>query len=137
MLGKRVLVPPHQSPDKPTHSLWIDTVHLCNSDCYLLCPFNFEPRSDIVRLSQFVTREIWDSLLLLRISLCIFPPILSLSGRKLSTSNINSPVVLLEEVGFSVKKYVLLGMVYLKESSLQYYPSELSRNFIASYMRTE
>ena len=49
MFGKRVLVPSHLSSDKTTHQLWVYTVPLCNSDCYLLSPFSFEPLSDIVR----------------------------------------------------------------------------------------
>ena len=53
-----MLVPTHQSPDKSTHQLWVDTISLCNSDCYLLGPFPFEPRSDIVRPNQFVARKI-------------------------------------------------------------------------------
>ena len=70
---KRMLVSSRQSPGNSTHQLWIDTVSLCNSDCYLLVHFNFEIRSNIVRHNQFIAREIWDSLLLLCTSLCIVP----------------------------------------------------------------
>ena len=73
VFGERVIVPPHQSPNESTHQLWISTVPLCNSDCYLLVHFNFEIRSNIVRHNQFIAREIWDSLLLLCTSLCIVP----------------------------------------------------------------
>ena len=73
-------------------------IPLCNPYCYLLGPFTFEPRSDIVRPNQLVAREIQDSLLLLCTSLCIVPPILSLSSSKLSTKKIISPVALLGEI---------------------------------------
>ena len=82
VFGERVIVPPHQSPNESTHQLWISTVPLCNSDCYLLGHFKFEPRSDNVRPNQFVAREIQDSLLLLCTSLCIVSPFLSLFSRK-------------------------------------------------------
>ena len=51
-----MLDPPHLSPDNSTHQLSIDTVHLCNSDLYLIDPFTFELCSGIVRLNQFVAR---------------------------------------------------------------------------------
>ena len=72
-LEKRVLVHLHQSPEKSTRQLWIDIVPLCHSDFYLLCPFNFEPRSDVVRPNKCVAREIRDSLLLLCNSFLIVP----------------------------------------------------------------
>lgn len=58
---------------------------------------------NIVRPNQFVAREIWDTLLLLCISLYILPPILYLSSSKLNIEKIISLVALLGEVEFSVK----------------------------------
>ena len=72
-LEKRVLVPLHHSPEKSTRQLWLDIVPLCHSDFNLLGPFNFEPRSDVVRPNKCVAREIRDSLLLMCNSFLIVP----------------------------------------------------------------
>ena len=101
---KRVLFSLHQYPDKSTHQLWFNIVHRYNLDCYLLSLFPFEPRFDIVWPNQFVAQKIWNSLLLLCTSLCIVPPTLSLSNKKLRTNKFNSAVALLGEVIFLVKE---------------------------------
>ena len=60
--GVRVLFVPHRIPPPDKYELWIDIIPLCNQNCYLLGPVAFEPRFDIIKPNQHVSRSIWDLL---------------------------------------------------------------------------
>ena len=58
--------------------LWSDSVHLTDSSCFIHGPFNFESRSDLISVKQFVALCHWEYPLTCCITLSIVPPLVPL-----------------------------------------------------------
>ena len=58
--GKRILFPPHQTPNPDKYIQWADEIDLHTNDNVLLGPFNFEPISPANRTRYKVHHNHWD-----------------------------------------------------------------------------
>ena len=72
-----MLFGPKRKPDLSKYILWIDSVLLIDSSCYLYGPFNFDSHSDVITAKQHVALTYWGFLLTICHSFSIIPPILS------------------------------------------------------------
>ena len=72
----RMLFAPHRIPPFDTYELWTIIIPLCIQDCYLVGSIVFEHRSNIIKLNQHVSKDIWESLFLLCSTICTVPPML-------------------------------------------------------------
>ena len=84
--GTRMLFDPKRKPDPNKYILWIDSVHLTDTSCYLHGPFKFDSHSDVITTKQHVVLTHWDYLVTVYNTLGIVYPILStLTDVKAST----------------------------------------------------
>ena len=58
--GKRILFPPHQTPNPDKYILWADEIDLHTNSNILLGPFNFEPLSSANRTRYKIHHVQWD-----------------------------------------------------------------------------
>ena len=61
--GARILFGPTRKPNDKTYILWIDSIHLTDSSCYIHGPFNFDSHSDIIKPKQYIALSHWEFLL--------------------------------------------------------------------------
>ena len=73
----RILFKPSSKPDLAKYMVWIDSVHLTDSSCFIHGAFNFDSHSDVISAKQFIDLHHWEYLLTSCITLGIVPPALS------------------------------------------------------------
>ena len=59
--GDRILLHPRRKPDLIKYVLWIDSVPLTDTSCFLHRPFNFDSQSDIISTNQYIFLAIGSS----------------------------------------------------------------------------
>ena len=61
--GARMMFSSKQEPNLTKYMLWIDSVHLTDTSCFLHEPFNFDSQSDIISVDQYIALRHWEFLL--------------------------------------------------------------------------
>ena len=114
--GNCMLFYPHRLPQSDSCELLTDIILLCNPDCHLLGIFTFKPRSDIIKLKQYLARSVWEVIFLLCSSICIIPLISSFSitshpipsGKLVHKPRLLKPTIpkfnLIGQIGFQFQK---------------------------------
>ena len=75
--GSRILFGPICKPNDKKYILWIDSIRLTHSSCYICEPFNFNHRSRIIKSKHYIDISYREFLLITCSILGIFPPIIS------------------------------------------------------------
>ena len=75
--GARILLGPNRKPNINFFILWTYFVHFFYPSCYIHGPFDFDSRSNIIKINQYITFPNWELLLTSCSTLSIVSPILS------------------------------------------------------------
>ena len=73
----RILLGPNRKPNLKKYILWIDSVQLIDSSCYIHGSFNFDSRSDIIKPNQHIKLCHWEFFLTFCSTFSIILPLLS------------------------------------------------------------
>ena len=65
---------PTRKPDLKKYILWTDYIRLIDPSCFLHGPFDFDARSDVIKLKQYVALTHWKFILTRCFILSIVPP---------------------------------------------------------------